>query len=181
MSSVCLYILLQILIKIWYTIVLYVNIFYYFIGGNMTRKKLANGLTQQQEDFCKYYVKSGIGYKAYLQAYPTAKSWARNSVDVAATKLLNNALISQRIQELNQNIESTLKTSVTLSQRKILEEIIKTYQETTANGASERTNSVNLLKLMAQISKLLENTQNNIQVNIQNNQTVGEVTDYLDL
>ena len=42
--------------------------------------------------------------------------------------------------------------------------------------------SLQAIKLMAQISKLIgDNNQNNININIQNNQTVGEVTDYLDL
>lgn len=139
-------------------------------------------LTQKQELFLQEYIKCGIGYQAYIKAFPNSKNWKRNSVDVAATKLLNNAKIQQRLSAYNAEVESTLKNSLTLNKRKILEEIVNQYQQASANGGAERTNSVALLKLMAQISKLLDNSnQNNIQVNIQNNTVVGEVTDYLDL
>ena len=144
----------------------------------MTRKKLPNGLTQQQEDFCKYYIKYGIGYKAYLSAYPNASTWQRNSVDVAATKLLNNALISQRIDELNNNIESTLKTSTTLNKRKILEEIIELQQSIKADKGQTGVN-LQALKLLSQIAGLLQ--ENKTEVNINNTTNVNEVIGYLDL
>lgn len=144
------------------------------------RKLNEYGLTQAQECFLQNYLKTSNGYQSYLIAYPSAKNWKRNSVDVQVNKLLNNAKINQRIKEHNEQIESTLKESITLNKRKILNEIISTYEQTAQNGAAERTNAVNLLKLMAQISKLLDNTPN-INVAVQNNTVVNEVSDFLNL
>lgn len=147
----------------------------------MTRKKdPRTGLTEQQEIFCQEYIKNPIMYQAFVKAYPKALKWKRSSVDPEASKLLNNPKINTRIQELMNKKDDALLKSVTLSQRKILEEIIRQYTETSTSGASERTNSVALLKLMAQISKLLENTTQTT-VNIQNNTIMGEVSDYLNL
>ena len=137
-----------------------------------------NELTQQQENFCKAYIKYGIGYKAYLEAYPTCKDWKRNSIDVAATKLLNNAKISHRLNELNAQIESTLQTSTTLNKRKLLETALQMLEDT--NNPAERTHAVSLIKLLfAKEGMTQPANQVNIQVN--NNTVVGEVTDYLDL
>lgn len=146
----------------------------------MTRKKNPDtGLTDQQEVFCREYVKHPIGYSAYLLAYPNSKTWQRNSVDVAATKLLNNTLIQQRLATLNAEIESTLKNSTALSKRKILEEIIELQQQCKEAGQGQAGVNLQALKLLSQIAGLLsEHPQ--VQVNIQNN-CVGEVTDYLDL
>jgi hypothetical protein len=100
-------------------------------------------------------------------------------VDVAATKLLNNTLIQQRLATLNAEIESTLKNSTTLSKRKILEEIIELQQKCKAQD-SQNTVNLQALKLLSQIAGLLqENTQVNIQVN--NNTVVNEVSDFLNL
>ena len=147
----------------------------------MTRKKdPRTGLTEQQEIFCQEYFKNPIMSQALTKAYPKAVNWKRNSVDVQANKLLNNPKINRRICELSEAAESALKASITLNKRKILDEIINQYNQTSTNGAAERTNSVALLKLMAQISKLLDNTPQTT-VNIQNNTVLGEVSDYLNL
>ena len=139
-----------------------------------------NELTQQQENFCKLYVKYGVAYKAYIESYPNSKNWERASVDTAATRLLNNAKISHRLDELNTEIESTLKTSTTLSKRKILEEIIL-LQERCRTQDSQNTVNLQALKLLSQIAGLLQdNTQVNVQVN-NNNVVMGEVSDYLNL
>lgn len=148
----------------------------------MTRKKdPRTGLTEQQEKFCQEYIKNPIMYQALIKAYPKAKNWKRTSADAQASRMLDNPLIDARIKHLMAEKDAVLAKSVTLSQRKILEEIISQYQQTSANGASERTNSVALLKLMSQISKLIGENGTNVTVNVQNNTVVGEVTDYLDL
>ena len=118
-------------------------------------------------------------FSAYLEAYPNAKTWKRNSVDVEATKMLNSPKISHRINELNTEIESTLKTSTTLNKRKILEEIIE-LQQRCRQQDSQNTVNLQALKLLSQIAGLLSENTTNITVN-NNNVVVGEVSDYLDL
>ena len=144
----------------------------------MTRKKLANGLTQQQEDFCKYYVDIGIGYNALIKAYPKAKNWKRNSIDCQVQKLLNNTLIDHRIAELNEQKTSALMNSTKLNKRKLLETALQMLEDT--NTPAERTHAVSLIKLLFQKEGMLQ-PENITQINIKNNTVVGEVTDYLDL
>lgn len=143
------------------------------------RKLNEHGLTQAQECFLQNYLKTSNGYKSYLIAYPSAKNWKRNSVDVQVNKLLNNDKINQRIAEHNRKIESTLAESTTLNKRKILNEIIELQQSIKTDKGQTSVN-LQALKLLSQIAGLLQ--ENKTEININNNHlVVGEVTDYLDL
>ena len=144
----------------------------------MTRKKLPNGLTQQQEDFCKYYTDIGIGYKAFIKAYPNALKWTRASADSYVQKLLNNDLIMTRINELNEQKTSVLMQSTKLNKRKLLETALQAMEE--CNTPAERQHFVSLIKLLFQ-KEGMRQPETVTQINIQNNTVVGEVTDYLDL
>lgn len=144
----------------------------------MTRKKLPNGLTQQQEDFCKYYVDLGIGNKALIKAYPAAKNWKQNSIDCQVQKLLNNPLIDHRINELNEQKTSALMNSTKLNKRKLLETALQMLEDT--NTPAERTHAVSLIKLLFQKEGMLQ-PENVTQINIQNNTVVNEVSDFLNL
>ena len=139
----------------------------------------SKNLTQQQEKFIQKYIECGIGYQAYIYAYPKAKNWERNSVDVQANRLLNNPKINQRLAEHNKKIESTLAESTTLNKRRILNEIIELQQQCKEAGQGQSSVNLQALKLLSQIAGLLSE-QPQVQVNIQNN-CVSEVTDYLDL
>lgn len=144
----------------------------------MTRKKLANGLTQQQEDFCKYYTDIGIGYKALLKAYPNTTKWTRASADSYVQKLLNNTLIMTRINELNEQKTSVLMQSTKLNHRKLLETALQMLEDT--NNPAERTHAVSLIKLLFAKEGLTQ-PANQVNIQVNNNTVVGEVADYLDL
>ena len=146
------------------------------MGGVMPRKEL----TQQQENFLQKYIECGIAYQAYIYAYPKAKNWTRNAVDVQANKLLNNNKVNLRLAEYNKKVESTLEQSTTLNKRRILNEIIELQQQCKEAGQGQAGINLQALKLLSQIAGLLSE-QPQVQVNIQNNTVVGEVTDYLNL
>ena len=151
------------------------------LGGseNMTRKKdPRTGLTEQQELFCQEYVKNPIMYHAFIKAYPTAKNWKRTSVDPEASKLLNNPKIDTRIKEIIEQQESTLRNSTTLNKRKLLETALTMLEDT--NNPAERQHAVSLLKLLFQKEGMTQ-PEMAVNVNIQNNQTVNEITSYLNL
>ena len=57
-------------------------------------------LTPKQEKFCQEIAKGKSQYQAYITAYPKAKAWNRNSIDVAASQLMENNKIVIRLQEL---------------------------------------------------------------------------------
>lgn len=145
----------------------------------MRRKK--NELTKQENIFFKEYIKTSDMLRALNTAYPTSVKWSKNSQYAQASKILNKPIMNTRIKEHNDAEKKALANSTLLNKRKILNEIIRQYTETAENGASERTNSINLLKLMAQISKLLDNSpqiNNNIVVN---NQNINDISNFLDL
>lgn len=144
----------------------------------MTRKKLPNGLTQQQEDFCKYYVDIGIGSEAVKKAYPKSINWKRNTLDCQVQKLLNNELIHHRIDELNEQKTSALMQSTKISHRKLLETALQTMLE--CNTPAERQHFVSLIKLLFQKEGMLQ-PETVTQINIQNNTVVNEVSDFLNL
>jgi hypothetical protein len=149
--------------------------------GMGMRKLNEHGLTQQQEIFVNEYIKSSNGYQSYLIAYPKAKKWTRQTVDSACSRLLDNDKINARIKAHNDAIAKSTQESIKLNKRKILNEIIELQQQCKDAGQGQAGINLQALKLLSQIAGLLTENQNNIQVNIQNNQTVGEVTDYLDL
>ena len=152
------------------------------MGSRPNRSLNEFGLTQQQEIFCLEYHKTGIASKSYLKAYPTAKKWKDTTLYPRASELLNNSKVIARLEALNAETKKSVQKNVVLNKTKILEELVTLFEETKKSGAGERMTSLQAIKLMAQISKLIgDNNQNNININIQNNQTVGEVTDYLDL
>lgn len=144
------------------------------------RKLNEYGLTQAQECFLQNYLKTSNGYQSYLIAYPSAKNWKRSSVDVQVSKLLDNDKINQRIAEHNRTVESALQESTKLNKRKILNEIIELQQQCKEAGQGQAGVNLQALKLLSQIAGLLQdNTQVNIQVN--NNTVVNEVSDFLNL
>lgn len=136
------------------------------------------GLTQKQENFAQLYVKYGISRKAYLEAYPKSQKWTLSAVDCEASKMLNNPKVSQRIDALNEQKTSVLMQSTKLSHRKLLETALQTMLE--CNTPAERQHFVSLIKMLFQKEGMLQ-PQNQVNIQVNNNTVVGEVTDYLDL
>ena len=117
-------------------------------------------------------------YNALIKAYPAAKNWKRNSADVQANKILNRPKVNQRIKELLEKKESTLQNSTTLSKRKLIETALQMLEDT--NNGAERQHAVALLKMLFQKEGLLQ-PQTQVNVNVNNSNTVNEVIGYLDL
>lgn len=61
---------------------------------------MAKGLTIRQEKFCNYYLECGNASEAYRRAYPSSQKWKDNSIYRAASVLLKNTKVSQRVQEI---------------------------------------------------------------------------------
>lgn len=140
-------------------------------------------MTSAEKKFLEIYVKTCDSLKALNTAYPKSLKWTERSQYAQVNKILKRPRMSQALKRHNEAEAEALKDSTLLNKRKILNEIIRQYSEASENGASERTNSVALLKLLAQISKLLDNGggSTNLQVNIQNNAITAQVSDYLNL
>lgn len=147
----------------------------------MTKAKNSWGLTPQQEKFCLEYHKSGIASQAYLIAYPKAKKWKETTLYPKASEILKNDKIIARLAALEADTAKSVQKNVILNKTKILEELVTLFEESKKSGAGERMTALQAIKLMAQISKLIGDNAPQMNVNIQNNTVVGEVSDYLNL
>ena len=65
---------------------------------------MSRGLSPKQEAFCQAYVETGNASEAYRRAYPRAKHWKPEAVNVAASRLLANARVSLRVQALKDEL-----------------------------------------------------------------------------
>lgn len=62
-------------------------------------------LTTRQEKFVQELIKGKSQREAYRIAYPKSKEWKDTSVDCAGAKLMMNAMVSQRYEELKRKTE----------------------------------------------------------------------------
>ena len=83
-----------------------------------------------------------------------------------------------RIEELNEKKTSALLNSEKLSHRKLIETALQMLEDT--NNGAERQHAVALLKMLFQKEGLLQ-PQTQVNVNVNNSNTVNEVIGYLDL
>ena len=67
--------------------------------ADKTGDELGGNRTPKQEAFCLSYIETGNASKAYRQAYD-AENMSENAIHVAASRLLANAKVALRIEEL---------------------------------------------------------------------------------
>lgn len=82
-------------------------------------KRDNNKLSPKQEMFAQEYVLSGVAAEAYRKAYPGSQKWKDNSVYTAASLLLSNEKVSQRVSELRQEVKERFDIS---AERLLLEQ-----------------------------------------------------------
>lgn len=78
-----------------------------------------NRLTSKQEKFVDAIMQGKSQYQSYIEAYPNAKNWKRNSVDCNASQLMDDTKIKQRLKELGWKD----KKKVEWTRKRALEEI----------------------------------------------------------
>ena len=139
------------------------------------------GLTPQEECFCLEYYKTGKGSESLKKAYPTSKNWKPDSIYAKASNLLDKDKIKLRIEALQAEHEKSVQTSKKLNHHKLLEAALEILEDT-RHTPSQYANAINVLKLLYSQQGMMPSA-NSQQINIQvnNNTVVGEVTDYLDL
>lgn len=75
-------------------------------------------LTQKQEAFCLAYIETGNASEAYRRAYPVSKKWKDQAVHVNASKMLADAKVALRVDELRASIAS----ATVVSEVRVIEE-----------------------------------------------------------
>lgn len=76
-------------------------------------------LTAKQEAFVDGIMQGKTQYESYITAYPNAKKWQRQSIDIAASQLMDNNKIIIRLKELGWKD----KSKVEWTRKKALETI----------------------------------------------------------
>lgn len=87
------------------------------------RKTDPDGLTAQQEKFCQHYALHKNGSAAYRVGYPTSKKWDNQDVAVAASKLLAQPKIQQRITVLTVKVVAIADKRFDITVDRIMQEL----------------------------------------------------------
>lgn len=114
-------------------------------------------LTPKQEKFIDGILEGKTQYQAYIDAYPKAKNWKRDSVDSIASQLMNNTKIIHRLQEYGWKD----KTKVLLTRERMLKRIDKVMQkheeEMDRIQAAYQRDKMLVMKELSQWMQLLDN------------------------
>jgi phage terminase small subunit len=68
-------------------------------------------LTIRQEKFAHEFILTGVASEAYRRAYPRSLKWKETSVQCEASKLLANPNVSQRVEELREELKEKFDIS----------------------------------------------------------------------
>ncbi|SHI01856.1 terminase small subunit [Desulfofustis glycolicus] len=69
-------------------------------------------LSPKQEQFAMEFVVTGNASEAYRRTYPRARNWKEGSVHVNASKLLSNANVQLRVEELKEAARSRHEVTI---------------------------------------------------------------------
>lgn len=69
-------------------------------------------LTPQREAFARAIAKGGTQADAYREAFPGSKKWKDNSVHIAASKLMADAKVTLRVDELRAKVVAKVVLTV---------------------------------------------------------------------
>lgn len=108
-----------------------------------------HNLTPKQEKFIDGILQGKTQYESYIEAYPKAKKWTRNAVDVNAHVLMNDTKIKLRLQEMGWKD----KTKVEWTRKKALETINRVIQLN--NEDMERINNAYIRERQEQEAELV--------------------------
>lgn len=113
-------------------------------------------LTPKQEKFVDGILCGKTQYEAYINAYPRAKNWKRNSVDSLASQLMQNTKIVQRLKELGWRD----KTEVFITRNKMLKRFDKIMRDNEEEMAKMKkayeTEKMMVMNELSQWMKLLD-------------------------
>lgn len=121
---------------------------------HMWRKEMMKLLTPKQENFCAFYLKSGVASEAYKKAY----GGGRDSARAKASALLRNDKIQNRLAELqaeiaNEKILSAREVQERLSsiaRRELTESVVLPSGEEVTRQTSIK-DSIKALELLGKI------------------------------
>jgi len=106
------------------------------VGGGMNEK-----LTQKQEKFVQGLIKGKSQRTAYKLAY-NAKNMSDNSIDVNASKLLKNAKVALRHNELKSKVIKRTEEKAIITAEEIIREIVNIAKDDIKNYLDFETKEI---------------------------------------
>lgn len=119
------------------------------------------GLSPQQEMFCQKYVEIGNASKAYRVAYPRSLKWKEKSVWENSSRLMADAKVQSRIQEIQKELSNTEQKAKELILKLCMEVLngkqIPDYMEETVVGTvkKKKTKGISKAFAMERVAKML--------------------------
>lgn len=129
-------------------------------------------LTDKQEAFVIFLVSGYSKYDAYVKAYPKAKDWSRNSVEVETHKMLNKPHIKARYEELYADYTEHVKQQAYYDRDQLLNDFIFLKDESKKSielSGVRQANSnayINALKNIGEILSLYPDKKLDINANV---------------
>lgn len=123
---------------------------------------MSQQLTPNQQKFLENKMSGMTNYAAYLDAYPSSRSWKRASVDVAAWKIMQNEKIKQRLEEYQRIKEKDLRDKTNRSfykSIKDLQDVISLSKEQMAEEGVTQANTRAVIDAVKEINQMLGYTK----------------------
>jgi len=118
-----------------------------------------NKLSPKQEKFVQEYLKTGNATQSYISA-----GYSPNGADVSASRLLGNASIQQRLEELKKIGEEKFK----IDKEFLAEKYLKLYElHEEGQGAVAKGSLDSLARMFGLDTKKIDVTTNGNSINIQ--------------
>lgn len=112
-------------------------------------------LTPKQEQYCKNRAILKMSQRnAYIDAFPSAKNWQANTVDVRACELEKESKILVRIKELQDEIKAEMMQKAEWTRKDALNELKRLIDR--ANKEMDETNSMSGPNVSAIINAVKE-------------------------
>lgn len=118
----------------------------------MTNTKTKKRLTQKQRVFVNEIAKGNTQRQACILAYPKAKNWTTNTIDVRANALMKNEVVKEALQ----NINKEEKKEVLWTREKATQTILYLIDTAEAEQEKIRIAFYNELKIKEKIVENLE-------------------------
>jgi phage terminase small subunit len=99
-------------------------------------------LTPKQEHFCQKYIETGNASEAYRQAYKVRPSTKEETVWQAASRLLNDAKVSPRLDELRAEHRKRHDVTVEALSDKLEDVYVKAMDSEGSSGLSAANSAV---------------------------------------
>lgn len=123
-------------------------------NNNKDKSNTTKRITTQQLNFLENILKGETQYQAYLNAYPSSKSWKRDSVDQAAYQLFRLEHIQMKFKEMQKRIEDKIVKKSVWTTEMAIEKLTNLAKQ--AETEIQESNKINMTRVQAILGAVKE-------------------------